>query len=875
MFPFLEKKKRTKELDQNGLYIGAIHNENGLKRFLICLLRGLMVFLACYAVTVGVVEAFGLVYNKSLVTLALLAISVFASLLYINKPVFYVGYFFLLFGFTYALGYAYYYANSGFQAIINTVYEEYSDYFKLLSLRESQEFITDRYVTVTIAMIFIGALLAILLNVTISGYMNLLETILITFPFLEIAFYIDKRPPLYCLVMLVACYLCVGIQQAGKHFKMQVKGKKTPEYLRFRRKKETTYVYQSTALGTLQTLLFSFILSALIGFGFYTSYYSEVPIQPTNVIKEKTDNYVKIFVQSGFTGLLDRYDSTGGLNNGRLGGVSEIRPDFETDLTVTFAPYSYDTVYLKGFTGSHYAGNQWMEHTYLSTYSGELTDLPEEILASSNISISENAVYMNRETIASYDAQYMPVTASSGKMEIVHLDTGIQRFLPYYSASDDCVMNYGPDSSLYLTDGTPLNTNGSLSVTGIEPSVAQPAVTVSYAPYLGDWDEDVEPFDLPEYYDLYVHEFCLQIPDNLKPVLQEYCAEQEFPGIISGEFTDASSNPDDVNAYRLAVAQAIFEHYVADFDYTMSPGTTPYRQDFVEYFLTTQKRGVCAHFASSATLLLRSMGVPARYVEGYCIPLSVMSNGQAVNVPYSEWYQGPTQVTENGVMTVNVTDAQAHAWVEIYLEGYGFVPFEMTPPDFAEENNLNFDFGDLFDGFFFMNIPTENTITNTEYPENYDRSDLSLFDFSISTSFTPVLIMLGGLTLLIILYFIGKFFVERYRHHKLLKEEKYAELIYRDYIVLCSKLKTMKPFDNPNPLPDELCKHLTDALAPLTLTSEQSNDINTMFILFEKALYAPERMTFEEYQQFQSQLANVYQLLKAAAKENKKLRKNK
>ena len=61
MLPFfLEKRKRNKELDQNGFYIGAVHNEDGLKRFLICLLRGLMVFLACYSVTVGLVEAFDL-----------------------------------------------------------------------------------------------------------------------------------------------------------------------------------------------------------------------------------------------------------------------------------------------------------------------------------------------------------------------------------------------------------------------------------------------------------------------------------------------------------------------------------------------------------------------------------------------------------------------------------------------------------------------------------------------------------------------------------------------------------------------------------------------------------------------------------------------
>ncbi len=834
MFPFFEKRNKTKELNQTGLYVGTIHNEDGLKRFFICLLRGLMVFLACYGSIVGVVEAFDIPYNQTVVTLFFLFISLFASLLYINKAIFYVGYFVLLFGFTYELARYYAYANSGFQAVTNIIYEEYSNYFKLLSLRESQELISNRYLTVTIAMILVGAFLAILLNVTISGYMNLLETMLITFPFLEIAFYIQKRPPLYCVVMLIAVYICVGIQQAGRHFKMQVKGKHTPEYLRLRRKKSTTYTYQSTAKGTLQTLLFSMLLAAMIGFGFYNSYYSEVPVQPANEIKETTDEYVKTFVQSGFTGLLDRYDSTGGLNNGRLGGVSSIRPDFETDLTVTFAPYSYETVYLKSFTGSYYYGNQWMEHTYLNTYPEAMTALPEDVLATSSMISSENIVYMNRETIAAYDAQYFPTTNSSGKMEIVSIDAGNARFLPYYSSDEDCI-NYGT------------------------------ATTVTYAPYLGHYDENVEAFDLPEYYDLYVNKFCLQIPDEIRPTLEAYCAEQEFPGIISGEFADVPVEPEDVNAYRLAVAQSIYEHYVADFDYTMSPGTTPYRQDFVEYFLTTQKRGVCAHFAASATMLLRTMGIPARYVEGYCIPLSTMSNGQAIDQNYAEWYQGPTQVSEEGVLTVNVTDAQAHAWVEIYLEGYGFVPFEMTPPDFAEETLMNFDFGGLFDNLFAVNLPMD-TLAEDSYNENLEREELSLLSFSFKTSATPFLIMIGAVVGIVGLLFLGKLLYNEYKKNKLLKEEKYAELIYNDYIKLCNKVKVNKALTNPNPLPDELCMHIKEILLPLELSQEQIAKIEQLFVIFEKALYAPSKTTLEEYTSIKAAIKEIYHLLKTKKK---------
>ena len=82
MFRFLDKKRQNEDYNQYGFHIGAVHNEDGLKRFFICLLRGLMVFFACYSVVVGVVEAFNIPYNQTVVFLSLLLLSVFASLLY-------------------------------------------------------------------------------------------------------------------------------------------------------------------------------------------------------------------------------------------------------------------------------------------------------------------------------------------------------------------------------------------------------------------------------------------------------------------------------------------------------------------------------------------------------------------------------------------------------------------------------------------------------------------------------------------------------------------------------------------------------------------------------------------------------------------------
>ena len=59
--------------------------------------------------------------------------------------------------------------------------------------------------------------------------------------------------------------------------------------------------------------------------------------------------------------------------------------------------------------------------------------------------------------------------------------------------------------------------------------------------------------------------------------------------------------------------------------------------------------------------MFRHYGIPARYVEGYLI--------------FPEDVEGQL---ENAVLTV--PEAHAHAWVEFYQDGIGWVPFEVTPP---------------------------------------------------------------------------------------------------------------------------------------------------------------------------------------------------
>lgn len=87
----------------------------------------------------------------------------------------------------------------------------------------------------------------------------------------------------------------------------------------------------------------------------------------------------------------------------------------------------------------------------------------------------------------------------------------------------------------------------------------------------------------------------------------------------------------------------------------------PKGRDPIEYFLNESHQGYCVHFASAAALMLQRLGIPARYCTGYIVKKSAF------------------QHVSRGVYEAEVLDRNAHAWVEIYMPGYGWIPYEMTP----------------------------------------------------------------------------------------------------------------------------------------------------------------------------------------------------
>lgn len=126
--------------------------------------------------------------------------------------------------------------------------------------------------------------------------------------------------------------------------------------------------------------------------------------------------------------------------------------------------------------------------------------------------------------------------------------------------------------------------------------------------------------------------------------------------------------------------ERVVEYLKENYSYSYYPGRLPEGGDVVNYFLDDNKKGVCYHFASAAVLIFRRLGISARYVEGYAFGVnSVMDGTVKEDLNYDDYYSGYSQLGRTAVMEVEVTDANAHAWVEIYKEGKGWMVVDPTP----------------------------------------------------------------------------------------------------------------------------------------------------------------------------------------------------
>lgn len=727
-------------------------------RALSCALKGLIIFAAVYGTLGGLISSFHLPCYMGLLFVILLIFSVGMAFLHYNRLVFNVFYPLTFLLFVFSIFTYRFYVYSGFQAFLNILQEKYSAYFNLSILREAQEYFTDRNVTITISAVFIGFFLIVLLNIAVSEYMSLPAAILLTFPIFQLGIYVEEMPDFPYLILLLFSYFMIAILKKSAHFLLPYRNKEFTEFSLKKKAGKRTWRYHASGKIMLQLTGLFFAFSLLLGILCLPFLSASRTPQSPSAIRKTADEYVKILTQNGLFGFFNRYEASGGLSEGQLGGISSVRPDYETDLTVTYVPFAYETLYLKAYTGQDYTGSSWSEPDYnTELYSREIgTDYEEYEHYTSFLEARRLAHYIKEN----------PSTGIFGKIKIENIGANENHlYLPYY-VNGEISVPYTTDRGL-VRAGIPV---GSSYTAWYYPLLTNYwKINEQPDEMLADLAPDSREAKYIAYYNIINTASYIDMPDKTREELEE----------IKEEIGTAANIDAQINAVR----SYLHENYT----YSMTPGTTPRNADFAVYFLKEQKSGYCAHFATAAALLLRSYGIPARYVEGYALSFQSVAQGTAIDEPVSEWFRGENPMGETGVVSVNVTDASAHAWVEVYKTGIGWVPYEFTPPDSgsASSESAYSDFWGLFSGIFGQNTP--ETVDNT----TEQRDTASIFKNGLHTSFLagPLLMFIALLLCACILFFAIRHLSLLVRMHSAYRNEDYAPLLAYRYRRLCEKLR--------------------------------------------------------------------------------------
>lgn len=865
------QKILNEELTNYGIVIGSITPSDfnpKTSRFFSCLVRSMLIFFATFGTIGAVVSGLDLPFYPLLVIPALIVITIAISFLYYNRITFYIGYIFFFIVFTVSIFALYFYINSGFQAFVNVLYEKYSDYFNLSTLRQATEFIADRRITVSVTMIFVGAFLSLLLNITISGYMSLIETFLITFPLLQLVLYINLKPDTIYLIMLISVYISVGILRRSSFYRMPAIKHNKESYitLKNKRKKSWMHIYISNGQGLLRIAVYSVIFASafllICNNNFFNSFNSR---NVRNQLKNTTDEYVKIVVQQGVVGLFNRYSNVGGLNSGKIGGVGSVRPDYETDLEVTYVPLSAAPVYLKGFTGVNYDNSSFSSNydygadntpVYRQTYYSMADYLHPTnnyaFMHINNIDADSNYVYMPYDSIV-YSSDIITETSVNVASRRKPFNTA-RLHVGYFGSSladiDD--QSTRRISNLYKYDH-------SYAYANEIPGFA--SYDLIYDPYVPSISLSPD-LTIPSDYDEAVKDECLAVPGRLKNTLDQF---NEDAGLdyYKDALLNAASDEERCQL-TLAACSTLKGYFFNEYPYTMAPGATPRNEDAIEYFLTVQKKGYCAHFAASSTMILRNLGIPARYCEGYVIQYNDISdNAVAISDDTNGWLEltstsGYGLLDDTGVITVDVTDGSAHAWVEIYIDGYGWIPYEFTPPSTGETLS-DFSLGGLFSGLFRATnrMSTSETTTNVT-PVNLDIT----VDFSSSLAFIyiPLIIVLIAIVLILIIRYFGPARLEAFliKHYERKGLYNKALVLFYKHFAIALKKKELITSTNM------YIKDLTDLLADKELITKEQGRL--IYLTVSGAYYGADTINESDYNTCTLALNKVLEALKKSKK---------
>lgn len=341
------------------------------------------------------------------------------------------------------------------------------------------------------------------------------------------------------------------------------------------------------------------------------------------------------------------YFNDDAIDYGKIGKKNEITYSGETLLKISGDVNTEHGLYLKGYVGDSYENNKWSSLMKNDEYKADL-----EKLESTGVTLDNWHVQLRNE-LGDSETSGVDNLWNTGTLRIRNLAFGYGNYLvPYLPAGSFKMENNGR-----VTIDT-LGIDYKVEYFNVYPQVMRRDLlsqnfTLASALF---WDSNKE--ERQQLTD-FAKKYYVQVPESLNGVCNEFKDYLKKNGDLLTKYEKGSANQGDM-------IRAVKSYITKDTTYTLAPGKTPSNMDTVEYFLKESKKGYCTYYATTAAVLLRSVGIPTRYVEGMYVSKEELADcisGQEISVP----------------------DRDAHAWVEIYQDKYGFIPLEVTPGIGEEE----------------------------------------------------------------------------------------------------------------------------------------------------------------------------------------------
>ncbi len=315
--------------------------------------------------------------------------------------------------------------------------------------------------------------------------------------------------------------------------------------------------------------------------------------------------------------------------------ITNKKPSYKqvTVLNVVVSEKPYENMYLRGFYGNVYKDGVWKTDTknFENACENKGYDVDE---------ISESIATLGVSKIEKkYSADSLEEAGFANSTTIVYEDLKTKKaFVPYFFNEDEASVNVEGEN-IYTKKKSDEELNFDMW-----------RFEGRYEERLGTFG-NASVYEWETWYEKYVMQNYIDVPadmDNVRAIADELNADASL-----------KSQTDSENQNRLDKAYLVAKWMQKNTIYSMNLPELPSDTDPIEYFLGESKKGYCKHYASASVMILRAMNVPARLATGYIV----------TKASFDE--------TSDGYEAL-VKDSDAHAWVEIYLNGVGWVPYEVT-----------------------------------------------------------------------------------------------------------------------------------------------------------------------------------------------------